>query len=165
LVNNAQVFKNYTSVMDHSDEDVYRVFNSGYMGTWRFMRECFPYMKDRGGKVVNMASAAGVKGLAAFAAYASTKEAIRALSRVAAREWGEYGINVNIICPLASSEGLANSTPQEGLDAIAAQLPVRRLGRAEDIAPIAVFLASRDSDYLTGYTFFADGGSSIDAGR
>jgi NAD(P)-dependent dehydrogenase (short-subunit alcohol dehydrogenase family) len=165
LVNNAQVFKNFTPILEHTDDDIYKVFNSGYMGSLWFMKECFPYMKEHGGKIINTASEAGIEGKKDFLAYASTKEAIRAMSRVAAREWGQYRINVNIICPLALSDTMRHEAPSEELAAMTAQIPIGLLGGPEAIAPIAVFLASSDADYLTGYTLFADGGHCMDTAR
>ena len=69
------------------------------MGTFYFMQGCFPYMRANGGKIVNVGSAAGTEGMARWGAYSVTKEAIRAITRVDAKEWGKYNINVNAICP------------------------------------------------------------------
>ncbi len=128
------------------------------------MQACFPYLKKHGGKVINLASGAGVSGTAGFTAYASAKEAIRALSRVAANEWGQYGINVNVLCPFANSPGVqlwAEAFPDQ-IQANLALVPMGRIGDCEmDAGRVVVFLASSDSDYMTGQTIDVDGGRLI----
>lgn len=138
---------------------------AGTTAALRFMQLCQPSMVERGaGRIINMGSAAGVSGSARFAPYAMAKEAVRALTRCAAREWGRFGITVNTICPLALTEAL-----QAAVDAGVAARPVAPIGRygspRDDIAPIALFLASDDSRFLTGHTLMADGGLTMDAGR
>jgi NAD(P)-dependent dehydrogenase (short-subunit alcohol dehydrogenase family) len=116
------------------------------------MKAVFPWMKDRGGKIINFGSSLGQIGGEGTAAYNATKEAIRALSRTAAREWGKYKINVNVINPAVVT------------DAMLGQVPLRRWGDpVKDAGGLAVFLASSDADYLTGMTFQLDGGGSMHA--
>lgn len=154
--------------MEVTDEEIYRQFGSGLMGTVYFMRACFPYFKDKGGKIINIGSAAGVHGEAGFLGYNLTKEAIRATTRTVAREWGALGINVNTICPLGDSPTMKawSSQPELGWGVVRSTLPIPRLGRCEeDIGRVAVFLASNDADYMTGSTLMVDGGAMMDAGR
>ena len=164
LVNVAQAMRNDVLFQDTTDEDMTLALGSGLMGTFYFMQECFPYMKEHGGKIINFGSAAGLEGHSGWTAYAASKEGIRALTRVACHEWGQYKINVNAICPLASSPhmlewGAANPGM---LDLIAAMTPLRRLGDCEkDIGQAVVFLASSDSDYITGQTLMVDGGQTM----
>ena len=70
------------------------------------MREAFPYLKESRGSVINFASGAGLFGKLGQSSYAAAKEGIRGLSRVAAAEWGPFGVNVNVVCPLAMTPGL-----------------------------------------------------------
>lgn len=120
-------------------------------------------MKESQGKIINFASGAGINGDVNQASYAAAKEAIRAISRVAANEFGPFGINVNIISPIANSPGIqkwAKEQP-ESYEAMLAKIPLRRLGELEsDIGRVAVFLASEDSDYITGQTIMVDGGAT-----
>ncbi len=143
-----------------SDAEWDFTLRTGLMGTLWCMRAVFPHMKDRGGKIINFGSLAGQRGSAGSAAYNATKEAIRALTRTAAREWGRYRITVNVINPAARSHALdeyQKSNPNK-IDS-ARQVPLGRLGDPlTDIAPAAVFLASSDSDYVTGLTMMVDGG-------
>lgn len=166
LINNAHDTMDVTSpVMDITAEHLARQFQSGPVSVLQFMRACQPSMVKRGGgRIVNMASGAGINGAEGYSPYAMSKEAVRALTRCAAREWGQFGITVNNLCPVAITEGLQLAI-DKGFDAVP-QTPIPRYGSpTEDIAPIVLFLASDDSQYMTGYTLMADGGMFIDAAR
>jgi len=165
LINNAHETRDvHAWAVDVTPEHLQRQMG-GTNASLRFMQLCQPSMVARGGgRIVNMGSAAGVNGTASLTPYAMSKEAVRALTRCAAREWGPHGITVNVICPLALTEAL-----QQAVDSGFAPEPLAPLGRygspKDDIAPIALFLASDDSRFLTGITLMADGGLSMDAGR
>ena len=121
--------------------------------------------RDQGyGRIINLCSLNGVNAHIGTAEYNSAKEALRALTRTAAREWAPHGITANIICPgakTAASRSVFAEHPELELMADSAN-PMGRLGDPEeDIAPVALFLASEDSRYLTGNTLFVDGGSHI----
>ncbi len=163
LVNVAQAMRNDVLFEDTTDDDMALALGSGLLGTFYFMQECFPYLKKNGGKIINFASAAGTEGHAGWTAYAASKEGIRALTRVACHEWGPHGINVNAICPLANSPHMLEWGETTGmLDLIVGMVPLRRLGDCEnDIGRAAVFLASSDSDYITGQTLMVDGGQAM----
>lgn len=166
LVNNAQVFRSNISVMDHTEADIDAVFNSGYKGSLWFMQQCFPIMKEKGyGKIINLASKQGMLGEANYLAYASVKEAIRALTRVAAKEWGQYGIRVNALAPVVLTESMEATIPKARLDVVAQMMPVKYFGTAKEAAKMIAFLASEDSDYMSGYTLCCDGGLIADSGR
>jgi NAD(P)-dependent dehydrogenase (short-subunit alcohol dehydrogenase family) len=126
------------------------------------MQAALPYLKESKGNVINFASGAGLMGQETQAVYAAAKEAIRAVSRVAANEWGRFGINVNIISPLANTPGVeawAKAQP-EYYEAVKSKIPMGRFGDVEeDIGAVAVFLASKESQYITGQTIMVDGGS------
>jgi NAD(P)-dependent dehydrogenase (short-subunit alcohol dehydrogenase family) len=133
---------------------------TGLWGTLWCMQAVFPHMKQRGGKIINFGSMSGQRGERGTAPYNVTKEGIRALSRTAAREWARYRINVNVINPAAKSRALEASQrdfPPKTDPGKA--IPLGRLGDPErDIGAVAVFLASSDSDYVTGMTMMVDGG-------
>jgi NAD(P)-dependent dehydrogenase (short-subunit alcohol dehydrogenase family) len=140
-------------------------FHVGFYGPLWAMQAAFPSMRDRGyGRIISMCSLNGVNAHIGTAEYNAAKEALRALTRTAAREWAQYGITANVICPgakTAASRRVFAQNPE--LEAMAdAANPMGRLGDPElDIAPVAVFLASDESRYLTGNTLFVDGGSHI----
>lgn len=161
LVNAAQSMRNDVLLEDTTDDDMALALGSGLMGTFYFMQECFPYMKEHGGKIINVGSGAGTEGAAGWAAYAAAKEGIRALTRVACHEWGKYKINVNVICPWADSPRFLEhvQTKPGMMDFMLMMNPLGRLGDCQkDIGRVVVFLASPDSDYITGHTIMVDGG-------
>jgi 3-oxoacyl-[acyl-carrier protein] reductase len=166
LVNNAMEFSSVMGqVTDLTFEQVERQFLGGPVAALMFMQACYPYLERKGGRVINMGSSAGVMGAHGLAAYGMAKEAIRALTRSAAREWGAKGITVNCICPIAHTDSYDQSTATGELLEMPV-LPISRLGDPDkDVAPVALFLASDDSAYMTGYTLMADGGFMIDASR
>lgn len=161
LVNNAHVSKQ-APLVDTTDEMMALSFNTGFYPTYYFMQECYPYLKATRGKVINFASGAGLSGMVTQASYAAAKEAIRGLSRVAANEWGPDGINVNLISPIALTPGVeqwSKAFPEE-YQGMIDKIPLKKMGDPEqDIGRVAVFLASSDSDYMTGQTLMVDGGS------
>jgi NAD(P)-dependent dehydrogenase (short-subunit alcohol dehydrogenase family) len=106
LINNAQVSKSGLPLIQHTREDLDMAVLSGIYATFFYMRECFPYLKESGGSVINFASGAGLYGKPGQSSYAAAKEGIRGLSRVAATEWGPDGVRVNVVCPLAMTESL-----------------------------------------------------------
>jgi len=134
----------------------------------QLMQACLPHMKTAGGRIINMASAAGVDGVANFLPYAMAKEAMRALTRVAAREWGRYGITINTVCPAADTQAARDAMSSGNLDDVlksAAPAIARLGGCAQDVAPMVTFLAGPNASYLSGYTYMVDGGACIDAAR
>lgn len=165
LVNNAQTFRAQANVEAITAEDAGVFTTSGPMGTLWAMQAVFPHMKAQGwGRIVNVGSAAAIVGLHGYGAYAMSKEAIRAITRTAAREWGRYGIVVNCFCP-----GAASDRGRAGVDRAAAQgrslvfeRCIDRLGDPEDdIAPVVLFLCSDACRYLTGQTLMVDGGAFL----
>nr|WP_218627939.1 SDR family oxidoreductase [Sporosarcina sp. E16_8] len=160
LVNNAHASTN-KPFEEITQADLDLSFNTGFYPTFYLMQAALPYLKETKGKIINFASGAGINGDANQASYAAAKEAIRAITRVTANEFGQFGINVNLIAPLADSPGIqqwAKEQP-EAFKTMVSKIPLRRLGDLEnDIGRAAVFLASADSDYITGQTLMVDGG-------
>ena len=137
----------------------------GYYGPYWAMRAAFGHMKERGwGRVVNLCSLNGVNAHIGSLEYNAAKEALRTLTRTAAREWAPTGVTVNALCPAAKSQAFFRAIGDyPELEAMAdAANPMGRMGDPyDDIAPVAVFLAGEGSRYLTGNTLFVDGGSHI----
>jgi NAD(P)-dependent dehydrogenase (short-subunit alcohol dehydrogenase family) len=171
LVNNAQGFGSaaapaastvLTPLENLPEADWDFSFATGVTASLRFMQAAFPHLKKGGaGRVINFGSCWGQTGFEGAAAYNANKEAIRGLSRTAAREWGRHGITVNIINPVISTDAFANYVRDvpEAADAMLKQIPVARYGDPEqDAGRIAVFIAGPDSGFLTGMTFQVDGG-------
>jgi NAD(P)-dependent dehydrogenase (short-subunit alcohol dehydrogenase family) len=164
LVNNAVHNGPLLSFDDHDASVWTPAIETGLLGTFHFMQACRPHLRERGGRVINLGSMAGYQGWEKCTAYAAVKEGIRALSKVAAREWGPDGITVNVITPFANSPGWVGYV-EEQPEAAQAQLdgtPLRRIGDCEDdVGRAAVFLASDDAAYVTGHTLPVDGGYAI----
>jgi NAD(P)-dependent dehydrogenase (short-subunit alcohol dehydrogenase family) len=165
LVNNAWGGGRLSKVENKSDELFGHGFAVGFYGPVWAMQAAFPVMRDQGrGRIINLCSLNGVNAHIGTAEYNSAKEALRALTRTAAREWAPHGITANVICPgakTAASRAVFAEHPELEQMADAAN-PMGRLGDPDtDIAPVAVFLAADESRYLTGNTLFVDGGSHI----
>lgn len=165
LVNNAWGAANVSRVETKTDDEIDSAMAVGFRGPLWAMQAAFPHMKRRGwGRVINMCSLNGVNAHVGTLEYNAAKEALRTLTRTAAREWAPTGIVVNALCPGAKSAAfrrVMGSHPE--LEQMADQgNPMGRIGDPlADIAPVAVFLASDDCRYLTGNTLFLDGGAHI----
>jgi len=161
LINNAQTFRPMAPVADVDEADVDVFYTSGVKGTLWAMQAVYPHMKaQQWGRIVNFASSMGITGGAGFAAYNASKEAVRALTRTAAREWAIDGIVVNAIAPAAATHHGDAAKQSDGYRIFIENCPMQRQGDPElDIGPIAWFLCSDACRYLTGHTFMADGGA------
>ncbi len=165
LVNNAHASKQ-APILETTQEMWDLSLGTGMYATYNLMRAAHPELKKTSGAIVNFASGAGIKGLPNQVTYAAAKEAIRAISRVAAHEWAADGVRVNLVSPVALTPGIqqwSKSFPKE-YQAVIDGVPLGRLGDPEhDIAPVVAFLASDDARYLTGQTLMTDGGSTMSA--
>lgn len=164
LINNAQASKSGLPLIEHSREDFDLAILSGIYGAFFYMRECFPYLKQTKGSVINFASGAGLFGRPGQSSYAAAKEGIRGLSRVAATEWGPSGVRVNVVCPLAMTEQLQHWKGEypELFEKTIKDIPMGRFADpTEDIGKACVFLASDDASYITGETISLQGGSGL----
>jgi NAD(P)-dependent dehydrogenase (short-subunit alcohol dehydrogenase family) len=175
LVNNAQSWgtRNQptgmpvpTPLESFDEAELDWTFDTGFRGTFWAMQAAFPHMRERGGRIINLASMYGMIGNAGTVGYNVTKEAVRALTRTAAREWARYAITANVVAPTAktdSADEIERADP-EGMSAAVASIPMGRLGDPRlDIAPAALFLATDDARYITGQTVGVDGGSFLHA--
>ncbi|MGI9208754.1 MAG: SDR family NAD(P)-dependent oxidoreductase [Rhodococcus sp. (in: high G+C Gram-positive bacteria)] len=161
LVNNAHASRQ-APLLETTQEMLDLSFGTGFYPTFWLMKAAHPQLAAQRGSVINFASGAGIDGMVTQGSYAAAKEAIRAISRVAANEWAGDDINVNIISPLALTEGVeAYIQANPGIEkALLAKTPLGRFGDPEaDIGGVAVFLASRDAAYMTGQTLMVDGGT------
>lgn len=164
LVANAQTFRSVTPLEAVTETDMDVLYDTGPKGTLWLMQAVFPYMRDQGrGHIVTMGSNGALLGAAGYGPYVASKEAIRGLTRVAAREWGRHGITVNCVCPVSAGHRAPPADDPERAAIFAATYanqPIARDGDAQDdIAPIVTFLLSDASRYMTGQTLMADGGA------
>ena len=164
LINNAQTAVTGVNLEDQSVDDVMVGMDSGFFASFRYMKACFPYLKESQGTAINFASQAGLLGNWGMVGYNAAKEANRALTRTAAREWAQHNITVNCIIPGMLTEGskeFFDANPEHYKNSLA-NIPLGRLGDPEkDAGSLVVFLASEGAHYLTGETFDIDGGRCL----
>lgn len=164
LVNNAHTFTDFKAMEDPELEDNIRIdMESAFIGSLQLMQCSFAHMRDAGGgSIINLGSSYGIRCEPGFLAYAAAKESIRTLTRTAAREWGRHKIRVNTILPSAMSpKALWYLEQSKSYDLELSKVALGFFGQPEDIAPLALFLASDESHYVTGQTIGADGGSTM----
>jgi 3-oxoacyl-[acyl-carrier protein] reductase len=160
LVNLAGVIRNQV-LPKIEDTDFALVMSTHVNGTLNTMRAAVPHMRERGfGRIVNMSSVA-LRGSVAGASYGAAKGAIEGISRSAAMEVAKHGITVNCVAPGLVAAGMFLTVPQSYQDESAARIPMKRLGRPEEVAACVAFLASEDAAYVTGHTLTVCGGLSL----
>ena len=170
LVNNAAVFGSIIlkPFMEVTTEEWNRMMEVNTTGSFHCIKAVFPFMKGKGGKIINMSSASILEGVPGMPHYVASKGAIMALTRCMARELGDYNINVNAIAPgFTHSPGGDNfdrnkAIPIGPLESI--NLPLKCLKRPaypEDLVGTAIFLGSNDSSFITGQMIVHDGGVSF----
>ena len=171
LINNAAVFT-AAPLVEVTEADFVRTFDINVRGTLFTAQAVAQHMieRGRGGKIINMASQAGRRGEALVPVYCATKAAVISLTQSMGLDLIQHGINVNAISP-----GVVDGAHWDGVDAyfarlenkplgqkkqeVAAQVPYGRMGLAEDLTGMAVFLASTDADYVVAQTYNVDGGN------
>ena len=160
LVNNAGVYK-FAPLEEITEEEFHRQFNINVLGTLLTTQEAVKYFSPEGGNVINIASNAVTMNLPTAAVYTATKAAVTSITQILAKELGARNIRVNTVSPGGvETEGVvaAGFLGSDFEKQLVSQTPLGRLGQPTDIAPIAVFLASKDSGWLTGETLYAGGG-------
>lgn len=163
LVNNAGVYQ-ASDVVSATEEDWDKVISIDLKGVYLCAKNCIPQMlKQGGGKIVNIASIAGIVGFAGSAAYCAAKGAVVNLTREMALDFATKNINVNAIAPGVIETDMTKGFLEEekSRQGFLAQTPVGRVGKPEDIAYAALYLASPESDFVTGHTLVVDGGWTI----
>jgi len=162
LVNAAQASRQLP-LAETPDDAMDLSFDTGFWPTFVLMRTAYPHLVESKGSVINFATGAAFDAIPTQGSYVAAKEAIRAISKVAASEWGPEGVRVNIICPFANSPGV-QAWKEWAPDDYATQIDkvsLRRIGDCEkDIGSAAVFLASEAAAYITGQTLMVDGGQT-----
>jgi len=160
LVNNAGVTRDQL-LLRMSEEDFDRVVDVNLKGTWNFVRAAArPLMKSRG-RIVNISSVVGLTGNAGQANYAASKAGVFGLTRSVAKELASRGVTVNAIAP-----GFIETDMTAGIDETAAaklreEIPLQRIGAADEIARAVEYLAGPGGAYVTGQTLVVDGGLSL----
>jgi NAD(P)-dependent dehydrogenase (short-subunit alcohol dehydrogenase family) len=163
VVNNAQMVA-LGPVLEITEKDARRTWESGFLGSLWFMQAAYESLKEAKGAVVNLGTGSALRNdLPGFTLYAGTKEMIRTLTRMAALEWGKDGIRVNVVIPNGMSPGLemwSQFAPKE-YEEFVNTIPLGRVGKLEeDVGRAVAFLLSEDAAYVTGSTLMVDGGQA-----
>jgi 3-oxoacyl-[acyl-carrier protein] reductase len=161
LVNNAGITKDGL-MMRMSEAQWDAVINVNLKSAFNFIHAVLPVMmRQRSGSIINMASVVGVHGNAGQANYAASKAGLIALAKSIAQEVGSRGIRANAIAPGFIETAMTAALPEEVRKDWAAKIPLRRGGKPEDIANVALFLASDLSSYVSGQVIQVDGGMNM----
>jgi 3alpha(or 20beta)-hydroxysteroid dehydrogenase len=159
LVNNAAITGGYRAIEDCPLENFMQVVAVNQAGTFLGMRAVIePMRRSGGGSIVNISSIDGLQAKNGMVAYASTKWAIRGMTKVAALELGKHGIRVNSLHPGGVDTVMGNPAAIDNIDDFYREFPLPRCGKPIEMAYLALFLASDESSYCTGSEFVADGG-------
>ena len=162
LVNNSGIARPMP-LAEATPEDWRAMVDVNLTGVFNGCRAAAPHLiARRRGKVINLASVLGAVGLPGYALYAATKGGVIALTRTLGVEWARHNVQVNAIAPgwfVTDMNEAAFADPRIN-ERLTRDIPMRRTGRLEEIGPLAVFLASAASDFMTGQTIFLDGGHS-----
>jgi NAD(P)-dependent dehydrogenase (short-subunit alcohol dehydrogenase family) len=163
LVNNAGVVLEKKTV-EMTDEEWEHVLATNLTSMFRCARAVAPSMIARGhGKIINIGSMWGRAGVSRYTAYCVTKAGVDALTRCLAVEWARHGIRVNCLAPGYVDTDFNRETfaDDQIRTAILSKIPLRRIARVDEIGPLAIYLASPASDFMTGQTVYLDGGQTI----
>jgi 2-deoxy-D-gluconate 3-dehydrogenase len=162
VVNNAGIAR-VAPLAEASLDDWQAIVGVNLTGVFHGCRAAAPYLiRQRSGKVINLASVLAAAGLPGYTMYAATKGGVISLTRALAVEWARHNIQVNAIAPgwfVTDMNEAAFADPKIH-ERLTRDVPARRTGRLEEIGPLAVYLASSGSDFMTGQTIFLDGGQT-----
>lgn len=163
LVNNAGIIRRGT-FLEHSPEDWDRVLSVNLGGTFNCTQEVVPLMiKQGGGKIINISSVVGKMGdLASAPSYGTSKGAINTFTKSLARELAPYGINVNAVAPHAIETDMSREWSEEKRRQIVEAIPMKRLGKPQEVAEAVAFLASDGANFITGQILDVNGGYLMD---
>lgn len=158
LVNNAGITRD-NLILRMSEAEWDSVLDTNLKGTFNCTKAVSKLMlRQRSGKIVNVASIMGVIGNAGQANYSASKAGVIALTKTTAREFGSRGINANAVAPGFIKTVMTEEMPEQAKQAIEKQIPLERLGTSDDVAKVIAFLCSEAASYVTGQVINVDGG-------
>lgn len=158
LVNNAGITRDALMVR-MKEEDFDAVINVNLKGTWNCMKlAAKPMMKQRSGRIINMASVAGLMGNPGQSNYAASKAGVIGMTKTLAKEIGSRGVTVNAIAPGMIETEMTANLPAEVKEMAMKNIPLTRFGQVEDVANAVAFLASDMASYISGQVLNVDGG-------
>jgi len=161
LVNNAGIVRD-TLLLRMSEEDWDRVLETNLRSAFLCTRAALrPMLRQRSGRIINMASISGIRGNPGQANYSASKAALIGFTKSVAREVASRGITVNAVAPGLIETDITAQMPDKAREALITQIPLGRMGTPEDVAGLVAYLASEEAGYITGQAFVVDGGLAM----
>ena len=161
LVNNAGIVRD-TLLLRMSEEDWDAVLETNVRSAFLCTRAALrPMLRQRSGRIINLASISGIRGNAGQANYAASKAALIGFTKSVAREAASRGVTVNAVAPGLIDTDITNTMPEKAREAIIEQIPLGRMGTVEEVAALVAFLASPEAGYVTGQAIVMDGGLAM----
>ena len=161
LVNNAGITRD-NLVIKMSEEDFDAVIDTNLKGTFHTIKHMYrPFLKQKAGRIINLASVSGVLGNAGQANYSASKAGVIGLTKSLARELASRNITVNAVAPGFIDTDMTQEMTEDAKEAALARIPLKRVGTPADIAETVAFLASDKASYITGQVISVDGGMAI----
>ena len=161
LVNNAGVTRD-NLIMRMTEEDYDTVLDTNLKGAFHMIRHLSrSFIKQRGGKIINISSVSGVLGNAGQANYSASKAGLIGLTKSVAREFASRGVNVNAVAPGFIDTDMTKNMTEDAKKTLSSMIPMGKMGSTKNIADLVLFLAGDGSDYITGQVICVDGGMCI----
>ncbi|WP_294156494.1 3-oxoacyl-[acyl-carrier-protein] reductase [uncultured Clostridium sp.] len=158
MVNNAGITKD-TLILRMKEEDFDKVIDVNLKGVFNCLKTITPVMvRQKHGKIINLSSVVGISGNAGQVNYAASKAGVIGMTKSLAKEVGSRGINVNAVAPGFIETDMTDVLGDKYKEEIKKNIPLKKLGKPEDVADVVAFLASESSDYVTGQVIHVDGG-------
>ncbi len=162
LVNNAGITAD-NLMLRMDDDEWYRVIETNLNSVYRLIKACLkPMFRSRWGRIINIGSVVGSSGNAGQANYTAAKAGVVGLSKSLAQEMGSRGITVNVVAPGFIQTDMTAALPDMVRDEMLKRIPMKRMGKVEDVAEVVSFLASDSANYITGETIHVNGGMYMD---
>lgn len=161
LVNNAGVTRD-NLIMRMTEEDYDTVLDTNLKGAFHMIRHLSrSFIKQRGGKIINISSVSGVLGNAGQANYSASKAGLIGLTKSVAREFASRGVNVNAVAPGFIDTDMTKNMTEDAKKTLSSMIPMGKMGSTKNVADLVLFLAGDGSDYITGQVICVDGGMCI----
>lgn len=158
MVNNAGITKD-TLILRMKEEDFDKVIDVNLKGVFNCLKTITPVMvRQKHGKIINLSSVVGISGNAGQVNYAASKAGVIGMTKSLAKELGSRGINVNAVAPGFIETDMTEVLGDKYKEEMKKNIPLKKLGKPEDVAEVVAFLASESSDYVTGQVIHVDGG-------